>query len=317
MAASVTSPAPLQRTLRRLPSSKVSRPPSVAKSASAPVSGAATSSRVPSAESDAAGTAEVEAGSGHARRKSTSQVSAATSPGSPPMRHAASGSSSAAPLAITRPVVVTPQAIRNGCAHTSVASLPPQNPMRRAAAGLPAGSSQAPSRPATAGTSTRSGELGDLGEQLAVLPAQAGILFRVRPAHDAVTVDQDVGALREELLLKQCAVPPAHLAPEVAQEVEGEVFLRLELLERGNRIDADREDLRFHASELAHVGADRPHLLRADAGEREREKGEEHRLPAEPGQRHGRARSGPQSKIGGLRAHGRKRERRGAHLRNR
>ena len=66
----------------------------------------------------------------------------------------------------------------------------------------------------------------------AVLAPGADRLFRERPAHDALAIDQHVGAVGEEAILQQHTVPPAHLPLEIAQQLDGDALLRLELLQR-------------------------------------------------------------------------------------
>ena len=62
-------------------------------------------------------------------------------------------------------------------------------------------------------------------EDLHVLAPGARRVLEKRPADDALPVDQHVRPVREELVLEQRAVAPAHVALEVAQEVDRDVLL--------------------------------------------------------------------------------------------
>src|SRR5690606_24146012 len=69
----------------------------------------------------------------------------------------------------------------------------------------------------------------DLAENFSVRPPEARVLLDVRPPDDAVAIDQEVCAVREERVLEEHAVGARRLALEVAQQIDLHSILRLEL----------------------------------------------------------------------------------------
>src|SRR4051794_1700229 len=73
-----------------------------------------------------------------------------------------------------------------------------------------------------------------LCQQLLVFPPGTGSVLRECPAHDPFWIDQNVGPIGEELVLDERSVLATHLALEVAQQVNRNALLGLELPEGGN-----------------------------------------------------------------------------------
>ena len=139
----------------------------------------------------------------------------------------------------------------------------------------------------------------DLPEQLGVVTPGCELRLDVAPAQAALLVDQEIRTLREEPILEQDPVRTADLAREVAQQILPHRVLRLVLLERRHRVDADREHDRAGALERVVVVTEGAVFGGTRARERQREEREQHVLPTpEPGQRDSRPRSGRQDKIG-------------------
>src|SRR5260370_7639155 len=65
----------------------------------------------------------------------------------------------------------------------------------------------------------RRSERGDLPEQLDIVTPVPELRLDVAPAQDALLVDEEIGALREEAILEQHPVGPAHVAPEVTHHI--------------------------------------------------------------------------------------------------
>src|SRR5213595_1215570 len=80
----------------------------------------------------------------------------------------------------------------------------------------------------------------DLPEQLGVVAPGPELRLDVAPAHDALSVDQEIPALREEPLLEQDPVCAARLALEVAQQILSHRVLCLVLLECRQSTRCDR-----------------------------------------------------------------------------
>src|SRR5437016_11036296 len=119
----------------------------------------------------------------------------------------------------------------------------------------------------------------DLPKQLGVVPPGPELRLDVAPAQDALLVDQEIRAFREEAVLEQHPVGTAHFAFEVTQQILPHRVLRLVLLERRHRVHTDREHDRAGALECVVVFTEGAVLGGARAGERERKEREQHVLP--------------------------------------
>src|SRR5262249_16050256 len=125
----------------------------------------------------------------------------------------------------------------------------------------------------------------------------AQLRFGVHPAQHALLVDQEVGAVRVELVLQKGSVTPGDLALEVAQQVLLQLVFSFVFLERRDRIDADRQHDGGRRYELIQIFAERAILGRTGTGERQREKCEQHvRSPTKVGERDVAAGGGRQRK---------------------
>src|SRR5438105_4618633 len=117
------------------------------------------------------------------------------------------------------------------------------------------------------------------------------------PADDALGIEQEIRAVREEAFFVQHAIAYRHLALEVAQQIDLHVVLLLVFLERVDRVDADWQSDHAALFELRPIVTHLAELGGAGGGKCERKECDQNRLPAELRQRDTFARGRWESKI--------------------
>src|SRR3989442_1364935 len=140
----------------------------------------------------------------------------------------------------------------------------------------------------------------DLPQQLGLVAAVPQLGLGVLPPDPPGAIDQDVGPLREELVLDQHPVGPGRDPLEIGQQVHLHRVLRFEFLQGRDRVDADRQDGGAGAREPVEILAEGAQLRRARRREGQWEECQQHVLAAaEARERDVRPRGPRQREIGG------------------